>query len=965
MKTPDPNSPDSSVNAAVDPFELKLSQIVPYLKNDDVKYLDKRKLLNFLLEHFNLDYRVKSRREYDKVLAQFLDKVPQVFPCIDKENKKKNKKNDIKVKDLKEEDIIILDKQCLKVTQLAANIAANGGNKDLDKIGKIKKDQIPDLLNSLIRYFEPHGIEAQNQYIFKPLAEGRESKVRQKIYDAMRSKLNAQHLLMKKLSFKGLREFFTMLLDSSDTVVVANNADTEILKLLMKYSCNTIFEAIGFFGYMDISRSSAGGEAREPSVVEFKNFLNKLKDIKIESPHGNMYNLVLSLKIGIENLQNVFNYADRPSYFGNYLINIYIRSFIKVRELIESQGQNVEGCDKSNFMTLLPFMREFRPNEFLVFEKDESQVVNSGYNRNPLNVNYWISYVSVTTLRANVGGVHYTPYLLMPKPTGIQYFHEMFLKTKGENRDVPSIRFETYDETMNAAILRELNTVTFYLNTIQPTRKMIFSSYLDYCLNVCRIAALPTLKNLKETLKSPWYDPIEMTQDKGSLTRNILIDLNTHKNQMINSDFKLNAGTDRASQLDPKKYYYDKLINFTQLSYVRDPVSKMPIVVEPLSRRNVTRSYQYAKLITQLFNPEKSLALGATYKELFSHFENYFHKAFGQASTLRDQQLLGGDITKFPDYLDSIEYNQRKQGFIVKSTGKKLRKKDVIDNILNYFLFWIGLLIAFDVYYETASLPPRAFKQQLNDLVTEIRTNISSLAKLVEESSHLFRASNNDPAKVNAHLKKLTELSKTVFFFFLESTLFFEGMREQFGSQMHALLMAHDDKYAPAYDNYVANIYHFTEINKYFYLYDSKVQTMLFRPPARANTQANASMIMKEDDGGDYFQQVYDNSAEVLNKTFTFLQKKENKLHVGDRTTIPFRFDFLMKSSILGAHKNRMMYLSQFQDLSSHFLDYHIVSRALPLPKTGLQQDLMNLKVSNETFIMALRGKLSKWYGLF
>jgi len=241
-----------------------------------------------------------------------------------------------------------------------------------------------------------------------------------------------------------------------------------------------------------------------------------------------------------------------------------------------------------------------------------------------------------------------------------------------EYREKANILAGYYNDPKN---IMEFNKLLRIPYTFHRHRKATFKAFKDYTLHICKLMAEeykpanPPANPVDNTKK---YTALRTFTTDYKLTDYITMDElpllpkhmtfldlteanpnhpnkkykpeNENKNvskKMWNTEFDvpdLDINNRDFQEYLNKNYYIDTLENFLSLGYNQELIEdeKIAIIKTPETRKNVTRSYQFAQLLGKILCNNNFNRIMVPIEESYKYFNNYFLNAAGQVSSFID-----------------------------------------------------------------------------------------------------------------------------------------------------------------------------------------------------------------------------------------------------------------------------------------------------------------------------------------
>ena len=230
----------------------------------------------------------------------------------------------------------------------------------------------------------------------------------------------------------------------------------------------------------------------------------------------------------------------------------------------------------------------------------------------------------------------------------------------GEYRAKANILAGYYNDPKNIMEFNKLLRIPYIFHR---HRKATFKAFKDYTLHICKLMAEAYLLSSNSPDNTKKYTELRKFTTEYKLTDYITMEelplLPKHMTFLDltaqNPDLKTNVSKKMwDTEFDPSKitlkdlqelnknYYIDTLDNFLSLSYNYEVIGVAPddtniaIIKTPETRKNVTRSYQFAQLLGKILCNNAFNRIIVPIQDLYKYFNNYFLNAAGQATSFID-----------------------------------------------------------------------------------------------------------------------------------------------------------------------------------------------------------------------------------------------------------------------------------------------------------------------------------------
>lgn len=621
---------------------------------------------------------------------------------------------------------------CFAFTYLGTNIMGSRGNIGIRALGTIPPNDRLASIKGLGRYYSKVSPLANQQADLFDTASAYKGSERNVLVKWLQTNNLSAYFqdpnlgpgpfkLTKPLERKELERFFTFMIEDYADMLMLDN-----MQLILKLSCGTIFDLIGFLGWICYSDDTSVVDNTSGKYFDmsqyclglFTDVCEKLKTIPVEglATSNNVFDAIKDFRFGKSTLTELLKGVESTCIHGvgasfiRYYMNAYTQCQRAVARLADKHPLEKFLCcppeEYQKTFKLVPFI--FKNNRinadptsyYPYYTCVLSDQIHS--SKNPFNSPSVIIGIDYE------GNTHHVAWY-NPK---LETDHSK-IKTPADyirHLDKPGFLYFKNRLDINTKIglwlqgnRSALEDIIAIPSKIQSRRRPLFKILCDYTIHVCRTMSQvdDVYKRIFKTAISKRYDPISMEDvppipkflSMIDLTNNqtLLNVVNYPKNVNANSSKKrfhlaalpdpdtlLDINASKYLTLDEKLFYVDTLENVTALPYSVEDNGDV-VVTDPYKRINITRAVEYAKLLGLILAPQPNVK-PSTYKDnldvLCAQFEDYYLKVQGQSSNLTNIMFADMELKFFDD-----------QDKVIKSFNKtKLLSRNFLTTQLPEFL---------------------------------------------------------------------------------------------------------------------------------------------------------------------------------------------------------------------------------------------------------------------------------------
>ena len=793
--------------------------------------------------------------------------------------------NDYLFKDL--DKFINLRGHCFSHLDIAQNIVSNKGVIVLPDIVLITSE-IHQIIIALGNYFDKNKLELKEDI------DDLLNTLKSSTYTDDERELFYKDLAIPKNFTKvnNWTNFFKYIVYKFREKTVAIN-----VKKIYNYSCNTLFELIGLYGYMclsdDITVFENTGSKFITALFCTTEIINVFDKIKRNIPE--LWTDLENISFNNTTLKELLSEIETTCIHGVGLA--FMKYYISAYESALSVKKQIGGNklkpipDSITDSTVIDEMFRLAPYLIEVPEKLKKNSLNIKYltcihfnesldgllRRNPLNEQYLIFGIRSDHTHLKIMYLNCNQYNNLNNYTELdQYFTTnnntapRFTAapiTNGTGQDI----IDYYNNVNNQKYVLNLLNISY---TFRKQKKPTFKVFADYTYNMCCLMTAvdnPHYKALSDAANEKMYDfiTLEETQHIPKYMTVIKIDGETYKDaHMWNS-----VSNYKDLKKNKNKYYIDTLQNFVTLPYTYD--NNKAIVKTPTTMEDVTKQYQVSQLLAKvLLKNNSKIKIGISQEEIqiqFKYFESYYNILHGQDINFRS--IIFKNIV----YKDDPSLSQKIDGITICDYYDKLKARDLA--IVNARMMLVSFLI---VEFYTIYLPGAS--QYYN------RIKRYHIKPIVENNAIL--------------LNYVAGLNNLVVSVCGEGTQVPESQ------------------------------YHFTELSKeYYLLYDISKEykkdsiNLNFIPTNQLNS--NGEALSDEDISKTTNQINITKMIKILNKKYSYFEDNDLKLIKCDKEnayteSIPRAIEYIIKIGILDAQSLRMTEYLLFERILEYVIDHPI-----------------------------------------
>jgi hypothetical protein len=862
---------------------------------------------------------------------------------------------------------------CFAYSYLGTNIIGSRGNINLRAIGSIPSAEIPVVSRGLAAYYaknEPLVNQQTDLFDMLVAYRGQERKVVVRFFEANGMKesfgvfddAERGFKLAQPLTRAQLAQFFTFILKDFNEALVQKN-----IEVILRLSCGTIFDAIGFLGWIcysddvDVFDNSSGKyfQISNYCLGLFPSLCENLKTIPTPDGTSNLFDAIKDFKFGKSSLATLLEGVESTCIHGvgasflRYYINAYVQCQRVVAAMNAEDAQEILCCPKEYFndtFKLAPFLIS---NKYV---KTQAQAPPIPYftalrfdqikGMNPLNSAYLLLAFDNEGNSTHIG--HYIPKHPIDnliEPTDyIKNMGNYTITARPGKECLATVEWFADMRGKGPKVLRDMiNTA----ERMQKHRKVLFKIVCDYTVHVCKTMTQPTdaYKRIFHAGLAPRFDPISM-EDVAPIPKFLsVIDLSNNqtllnvargnaganKNANVTKRFNVSGlpdtpvPTGKQLEVDQRKYYVDTLANVAALPYSKDDKGQA-CVVEPFKGIDITRAAQYAQLLSKLLSPTDYTVTGYGTPtlpdrkiQLFAHFEEYYLKLKGQASTLRnslfhdlslylskpDGDVATYDKTRMPQYKTDVAAN-------------KDLENDVKETLLQFadIVTTIHCANASVKLQDLCALSvPTSARAVWRALIRDIVVRMTYL--ILTFRMYFYYIKNNidqNGALMMIAPKTIQPNVGVANILFIAKGCLDQAPKPKALCASYDTVLYNELIYKWLFPEVTSPDllpYHFRELSRELYLLQD-MRKRMFKPETDKNT--NVDMIMRKQKVSET-QRAFELSLDVVNESFPwFREDDDNKLKLRDyQESIRLRLEYMIKTSLIGIHETRMIDYEQVE----------------------------------------------------
>lgn len=742
-----------------------------------------------------------------------------------------------------------------------------------------------------------------------------------------------------------IKDIFTKLLNGS----FKEEKIEESVHELLKYSCGSIFDLIGLFGFTlfsdDITQFDNKADLFWISrycIEIFSDFIKEIQNIKI-TENVSLFDFLTNIDTNIKTLFNDLG-STCIHGIGNKCLEFYIKT-LKYRESYKSKLIN----EDTENITLKNWGLNLENKEYTkkIFVEDILKIPPFLYRAPEYLKKHGIAYITCIKFETDkiqkedvyaIKGYSESGKLFKIATfySGQYDMDNIFIK-KTDMIITPATTdlelFKSFHTNINLdfGLLKDLLSISY---KFQKHRVPMFKVFKEYTLNLCSILTGPNPQNRYDTLKT-MKDNKYMNLE--TLEENIIpikylcaveIDQSTSYHMYANSQSEQFNKT--------KKYYITYLDQLVKLEYQPHSEKEEPIIQNPENRTDITRGYLYSKLLEYMLydnlslnpNIHKKYGKVVTFKfaeyvqEEYSKFENYYLKLNGQSTNFRNGLFSNLTIEINTETIHKNEFSKLKYSTKLKELAagdpNKLEALIKIFDYLSAIDAINGPIILHNITIEMLNQPANIYKF-LRDIFEKLLVNIIKRLRcfmsLIISYYSVILPSNKLDNSYRWQIDELTDINNNFTKIWLNEDLLKYNIFfiKKYYDILNDLLL-----YITKYGNtFMTFVYHFTELDREIYLlkYFGKDLTKL---------QENVKNFFKYYDDTKYYH-------EILEKPNDFTLLK-NERQEGDN----LYNEYLTKCKLLETHKQAMFEFNHFENI----LLYYINNMTDPNYITTLYQNL-------------------------
>lgn len=880
---------------------------------------------------------------------------------------------------------------CYTATYLASMIVGNRGKLDLKGL-VITTELQSEIVSFLASYFVGPGRSEQRDILayidgYVPY----EKEILQKAIDAVQSgpkDTTKQKVTDNKSTFvkEELVVLFDALVNHFGRLIEMNS-----VYIIMKYSANTIFEMLGLIGYIMLSDDvTVGSDANDRKFHISQYCTGVLLDVfdkcqKIPIVGGeSLYDELMKVSFHNESLKSLLNDLSSTCIHGMgrrfmaFYLNAYKASRSFIEDVIACRNKNKDSdinalspedaamyllapwkvMDEDNneyeydddayveqvqkMFALLPMLIELPPTvvrdtgyRYLTCVKYEFTPATQGYKKHPLN-----QYAVVGGFKDN-GLFHWImnldgsrSFLLNEELTSAAYMnlHAQNIEISQKFNVDSSIYSIIHKAVVQNDLLKHLQHIPYQF---QKDRKAMFTVFANFTLHMCRFMTHRVTQDQgwKEHYENIWkkfgydeylYEPIFPKYIAAS----------TENGTLWNDALSIDA-PNQTSILDNPKFV-GSLESFLSLSYKLD--DNKQIVVSNVRGGDLTKAYQYSKLVGRILTPSKPLTNGIEgQEERFSILERYMTLIYGQSSELR-QSIFRSITFSFKDHTIRLSDPNNAEGIIRKleeespeDAAKLLHLWKILQTIdvVNAPKKVMDLVTAYEGLKKE-----NALTSVMKDVLYQI-VNICISLQILSYTYFLALLPINDPVYRPLRRKPFYEDAQNIMRKWINTVQAWSPdtvTKKVISDLLQNYYLFTIDTYCFALNpEYNPIVYSSTELS--FHRMSEEYQLIhslhqeFERVGVNKQTSSDIHMITgRTVERAPNMYEKYDYTLPFLQDTFVYNQKdaKDGKsvIEKGDyQDSLPTRFSYFLRGEMVDIHKHKFVGFSQFEKIMLHILD--------------------------------------------
>lgn len=830
------------------------------------------------------------------------------------------------------EFININDGYCYGYNFLGSGIIAGRGKIDLQG-AKINQNDILRIARGIAFYYDKYP-ELQKEEIGDYI----------KTYNTFEMSLLTNYIHKLPMKFNEIYNLFKYLMINMQDDITNNT-----IKLSMEWSCNTVIELIGFMGYIlcsdDYGTLVNKGDKFEISqycISQLLDFLNKIKYVKVKQDCS-LYDWIKNLSIDGIHLDKLINELSENCIhqMGNNFIKFYIKCHSLTEKYISTHNKNNTLCIPDD-LTSPEYNELYKLSPYLISINDDLKSKTD------------IRYLStIRTDSINKSNIINTKWHVIGFCENGDYMRLFYIdgsyKYKSYNIDDISncfvkngdYIFHEYDKKWSSIMnyykihqdkLIDLIRISYIF---QKNRKLSFLMYKDYALHICKLINADynedkLYKSIKIRCSIPYTNVITLNEVKHIPKWMGIISIKNNK-WIWESQDKHNVNINNANNSKiNKEYYIDGLQNIFQLNYNYDSNENKASVYNPYNQRNITRVFQYGKLLEKMlfhtgfnnikhgniFSIDDSL-LENIVPELWSQFGSYYLKVYGQASEIIDNYWNRLDIEFYKWGKISINGSE----FVkIKPKITNREEKNIIKIIEN-----LNCLNIIDSIHEIANYSHNVKIHgfiNIVGLIDELLIRLRLFIDILKAYYIQILPFNYDNKSNNFYYQNISSIINIKLYFTISSfhtlcnnnTIHKKNICKKLKTYYYKIMLYPILAMFPEGWDLSTYQYNFTEMESEVFIIKQMKSRLINQPSPHT---AQYKRIINFSTHKPHWTENFEKLLPIINDTFFYYSennKEKLNLQIGDdQESIKIQFEYWLKIQLFDKHLLRMTHWSQLE----------------------------------------------------
>lgn len=750
---------------------------------------------------------------------------------------------------------------------------------------------------------------------------------------------------------------------------------------LMNYSCNTIIELLGLMGYMlcsddFINQLNNNFDVSQYCIGELLDFLEKLKFIKTGSS-GSLYDIIKNISIDNIHLEKMISTISENCIhmMGSNFIKFYIKCHVLSQKYISFSSKNNVSCipddatssEYDDLYRLSPYLTKL--NEDLVSKTGIYHLttikIDSIVKTNAINTQWYVIGFDENGDSKKLfyidGSYRYKSYNINDISNCFDIYGDYHFHVYSSKYNSIAQYYKNYREK-----LIDLIRIS---HVFQRDRKHTFLMYKDYALHICKLINADhntdkLYKSIKLRCSMPYTNVITFDEFKHIPKWMGIIHIpKNHKNRWIwEPEFtkehkpKVNVNNSNNSKIN-KEYYIDRLQNIFDLNYNYDSIQRKADVTNPYNHQNITRTYQYGKLLEKMLFKTgfkqikhgniftvRDNELESIVSDIWCNFHDYYLKLYGQGSEIVEnywskleiQFVKYGKITRNSQHLTKIKTS------IINKEEKELLS--IIENI--------NCINAAESLYKINKMKNKTTEKFINlsVLTNEIVCRLKLFIDILKAYYLIVLPFNYDSTLqyYYSNISKKININLYQTIFHIHNSLQNNNYNNLKIYYNKMLLYPILTMFSEGWD--IATYqYNFTEINSEFFLIKQMKSNLANQSIPHTSQYKNIIPLY-------YHKPLWVNDFEkllpIINNTFSYYEDKEKdkmNLRVNDiQESVKIQFEYWLKIQLIDKHLLRMTHWSQLEKFLLFFSDIDSSTRLSINDLTTLNSLKQSYKIQNK-----------------